>query len=145
MTDRDKDRFRAVMLQVAIDKRYQQQLDVAMLRIMFDTLKPHVEIEEIERVQPELMLKCQFFPRTDEWLKACQDLPPAPVAGLLMPVGVHEQTKKPKYCEKCNDEGWVEVGEPQPGVAARVVACDCRPNNPALGAGQRRKPKERER
>ena len=140
MTEKDKDRFRAVMLQVAVDKRYQQQLDVAMLRIMFEAMKSHATIDEIERVAPELIRTCQFFPRTDEWLKAVAALPPPTVAGLLPPIGTHPQTGKPKYCEQCNDEGWVLVNDESP---ARVVKCSCRETNPALGAGQRRRPKER--
>lgn len=138
----DKDRFRALMLQVAIDKRYQDQLDRAVLKIMFDTLSPHCTIEDLERVAPKLMADCRFFPRTDEWLDAVAKLPPPTVLGLL-PGHVDEcdpTGKRIRYCSKCQDEGWVFVNDTNP---ARVVQCDCREKNPALGAGQRPQRKTR--
>ena len=136
MHDRDKKRFRDLMMVVAVDKRFQNMLDDATLRIMFEAMKADVSIDDLERVGPELMKNSRFFPRTDEWLDAVANLPAASVAGLLPPVGKHEQTGVPKYCEKCNDSGWVLVNDENP---ARAVKCDCRPNNPALGAGQRKK------
>lgn len=136
MTDRDKNRFKQLMLQIAVDKRYQDNLDDAALRIMFEAMKADVTIEDLERVMPELLRNSRFFPRTDEWLDAVAKLPPPTVTGLLPPVGTHPQTGVPRYCEKCEDQGWVFVNDENP---ARVVKCACRESNPALGAGQRKK------
>lgn len=138
MIEADKDRFRALMMQVAVDKRYQDNLDRAAVRIMFEALKGHCTIEDLEAAAPELLRTSKFFPRVDEWLAAVEKLPAQTVAGLL-PGHVDESDptgKRVRYCDKCQDEGWVFSSDERP---ARVVKCSCRDVNPALGAGQRRK------
>jgi hypothetical protein len=147
MIEADKDRFRTLMMSVAVDKRYQDQLDRATMRIMFDSLKPHVTIDELEHVAPSLMAESRFFPRVDEWLAAVEKLPPANVAGLLPGRTLAEDPsgKTVRYCDKCDDTGWVVSCEREvpdgrkPGRQPGAVRCSCREVNPALGAGQRKK------
>lgn len=136
MIEADRKRFKQLMMQVAAEKRYQDQLDDPLLRIMWNAMEGEVTIDDLERVAPSIVKNHRFFPRVDEWLDAVHGLPPPTVLGLLPPSGETGQTGKPIYCLKCRDEGWMFVNDTNP---ARVVECECRQTNPALGAGQRKK------
>lgn len=133
--ERDKDRFRALIMAVAVEKRAQQHVDTALLRLMFDALA-ECDIEDLERVRKAVCLKTRYFPQAGEWLEEVDKLPPPTVLGLLPPR--QDDVGNTEYCSECHDTGWI-LKERLEGGAPNAVKCTCRKTNPALGAGKRRK------
>lgn len=133
--ERDKDRFRALIMAVAVEKRAQAHVDNALLRLMFDQLEA-CDIEDLERVRKTVCLKTRYFPQAGEWLEEVDKLPPPTVLGLLPPrQDAHGQTR---YCDACGDTGMI-LRDRLEGGAPVASNCSCRKTNPALGAGQRKK------
>jgi len=133
--ERDKDRFKTLIMAVAVEKRAQQHVDTALLRLMFDALAD-VDIEDLERVRKAVCLKTRYFPQAGEWLEEVDKLPPPTVLGLLPPrADEHGQVT---FCEACKDTGWI-LKDRLDGGAPNASKCTCRATNPALGAGKRKK------
>jgi hypothetical protein len=119
---------------VAVGTHYQQHVDRPLLLFLWSALS-EVDLDDLQRAAPDLMRGSRFFPTVADWLEAVDRLPPREVAGLLPPVGTTtgKPDGPPLYCRQCNDTGWIFV------AAESVTKCACRPVNPALGAGVRRK------
>lgn len=133
--ERDKDRFKALIWAVAVEKRAQAHVDNALLRLMFDQLQ-ECDIDDLERVRKAVCLKTRYFPQAGEWLEAVDQLPPPNVAGLLPPKA--DEHGQVTYCDACKDTGWI-LQDRLEGGAPNARPCTCGPTNPARGAGKRKR------